>query len=142
VGIAAVEDNAAGMAEEARLFSLQHFPAGTRFRGWIAVADGAPDPLADPSLQKVMEDNSIILRVGRRRNSYGALRVWIVKEASDDFWAASHQALSERWNGFQTEQRKESFRAKPDAGKEDLRPNQVPPASVTSTSSASPASPT
>ena len=87
---------------EGRLFSLQHFPAGTRFRGWIAVGAGT----VEEALEKFgLQDGTVTLRVGRRRHSYGALNV-CVKETfecqnTQSFWDNSHGALETRWQKFQ-----------------------------------------
>lgn len=102
VGIGPAVGEDANIADEGRLFSLQHFPAETRFRGWIAVGAGT----ADEALEKLgLDAGAVTLRVGRRRHSYGALTIREVKPVecneAQSFWADSHSTPEKRWRKFQ-----------------------------------------
>lgn len=98
VGIGPAVGKDANIADEGRLFSLQHFPAGTRFRGWIAVGAGT----VEEALEKFgLQDGTATLRVGRRRHSYGALNVSVMESNTQSPWTNSHGALATRWHQFQ-----------------------------------------
>ena len=102
VGIGPAVGEDANIADEGRLFSIQHFPAGTRFRGWIALGANA----ADEALDKFgLQGKGVTLRVGRRRHSYGALNVWVAETPefnnTQSPWTISHGTLEKRWQKFQ-----------------------------------------
>ena len=99
VGIGPAVGEDANLSDEARLFSLQHFPAGTRFRGWIAVKDSEVNQ-TDLGFEVVDKQHEIMLRVGRRSRSYGALKVWI-DESYQFPWESSHGVLKKRFDVFQ-----------------------------------------
>jgi len=101
VGIGPAVGETANLSEEGRLFSLQHFPAGTRFRGWIAVGDSDMN-LSQLGFDKIGEEHSIILRVGRRSKSLGALKVWISAKSEQSPWEQSHKSVEKRFDNFQT----------------------------------------
>ena len=101
VGIGPAVGETANLSEEGRLFSLQHFPAGTRFRGWIAVGEKDMN-LNKLGFDKIGEEHSIILRVGRRSKSLGALKVWISVESEQSPWEQSHKSVKKRFENFQT----------------------------------------
>ena len=91
----------ADLSDEGRLFSLQHFPAGTTFRGWIAIGDPMVD-MRTLGLSDVGEEHAMILRVGRRSKSYGGLKVWISNKSPRPPWEGSHNSLNKRFSEFQT----------------------------------------
>ena len=98
VGIGPAVGEDANVADEGRLFSLQHFPAGTRFRGWIAIGAGT----TNEALQKFgFKNKAVTLRVGRRRHSYGALNVSVEVSNTQSPWVNSHGALETRWQKSQ-----------------------------------------
>lgn len=92
-----------GIAEEGRLFSLQHFPAGTRFVGWIAadVSMGGADLLKELGFVETSNGEWVTtLRVGRRSRSLGAVTVKANVLANPP-WQCSHGSLEKRWQRFQ-----------------------------------------
>jgi len=92
-----------GIAEEGRLFSLQHFPAGTKFVGWIALGiDGdEKDFLRQLGFtQKDGNEWAITLRVGRRSKSLGALKVKAIPWQEPP-WQKSHGSAKKRWDDMQ-----------------------------------------
>lgn len=104
VGIGAIGGKEMGVAMEGRLFSLQFFPQGTDFSGWIAVGESdVGNFLKDLGFQK--SDGEIWrlpfdLRVGRRSSTYGALEVK-AKVTSEPPWWQTHGKFEERWKNFQ-----------------------------------------
>jgi CRISPR-associated protein Csx10 len=110
VGIGAIGTKEMNMAMERRLFSLQSFPVGTEFRGWIAVRDedeGKAREKAEDLLKAIGFERDTggqwkleNLRVGRRSSTYGALTVtaWVRGEAP---WEKSHRPFEERWEAYQ-----------------------------------------
>lgn len=104
VGIGAIGTREMEVAMEGRLFSLQCFPQGTKFSGWIAITDGDADSLLK-NLGFEKRDGevwqlSFHLRVGRRSSTYGALEV--EAQVSDNPpWDQTHGCFDERWKNFQ-----------------------------------------
>jgi CRISPR-associated protein Csx10 len=110
VGIGAIGTDEMNLAKEGRLFSLQCFPAGTEFRGWIAVKEENEEKAREKAeaLLKVIgfERNTSgqwqleNLRVGRRSSTYGALTVtaWVQGKSP---WQESHRTFEERWKAYQ-----------------------------------------
>ena len=110
VGIGAIGTEEMNTAMEGRLFSLQFFPVGTEFRGWIAVRGDDEEKAREKTeaLLKVIgfERNTSgqwqleNLRVGRRSSTYGALTVTaLVQDKSP--WQESHRTFEERWKAYQ-----------------------------------------
>ena len=110
VGIGAIGTEEMNTAMEGRLFSLQCFPAGTEFRGWIAVRDENGEKArerAEALLKAVGFERNTSgqwqlenLRVGRRSSTYGALKVtaWLKDETP---WQESHRPFETRWKAYQ-----------------------------------------
>ena len=109
VGIGPAVGDTANLSEEGRLFSLQHFPAGTKFRGWIAINDSEVNQ-SNLGFEGIGKDHPITLRVGRRRNSYGALRVWVACESNQLPWECSHGTVAKRFGKFQTKEVKNQIK--------------------------------
>lgn len=104
VGIGAIGTREMGVAMEGRLFSLQCFPQGTKFSGWIAIADGDAENLLE-NLGFERRDEKIWqlpfhLRVGRRSSTYGALEVE-AKVSDTPPWHQTHGCFEDRWKKFQ-----------------------------------------
>lgn len=103
VGIGAIGTEEMGVAMEGRLFSLQYFPQGTKFSGWISVNDSEPESLIEELGFKKEEkvwQLPFYLRVGRRSSTYGALKV--EAQLSDKPpWQQTHGSFEERWENFQ-----------------------------------------
>ena len=97
VGIGPANYENADMAEEGRLFSLEHFPAGTKFRGWIVLNEDRD--IENLGFEKVNDIYKIDLRVGRRSHTYGAINVEIIAQ-SDAPWKQSHRTIQERFEHF------------------------------------------
>lgn len=107
VGLGAVGTEEMGVAMEGRLFSLQCFPQGTKFCGWIAINENEID--LESFLKELgfeaNEDRqswnlTFNLRVGRRSSTYGALEVE-AKVNDEPPWCQTHGNFDERWEKFQ-----------------------------------------
>ncbi|WP_448583235.1 type III-B CRISPR module-associated Cmr3 family protein [Thermocrinis sp.] len=110
VGIGAIGTEEMNTAMEGRLFSLQCFPAGTEFRGWIAVRGNDEEKArekAEALLKAIGFERNTSgqwqlenLRVGRRSSTYGALKVtaWVQDKSP---WQESHRTFEERWKAYQ-----------------------------------------
>ncbi len=108
VGIGAVNEDA-DLSEEGRLFSIQHFPAGTKFRGWIAIDDSM-------KIEDINIEKETVLRIGRRKRSYGAMKIIGISEISETPWEKC-LSLNERLDRFQkikNELKETKLKIKPD----------------------------
>ncbi len=108
VGIGAVGTAEMGVAMEGRLFSLQCFPQGTKFRGWIAFSAGNNTEdvgkfLGKLGLKQKNKNEWLLpfhLRVGRRSSTLGALQVSALVSDKPP-WQLTHGKLEQRWEFFQ-----------------------------------------
>jgi len=96
VGIGAVSEDA-DLSEEGRLFSIQHFPAGTRFCGWIAIDDDSIK--IEEIKEEIKIEKETVLRIGRRKRSYGAMKIVGISELSETPWEKC-LSLEERFSRF------------------------------------------
>ena len=104
VGIGPAVGEDANLSDEGRLFSLQHFPAETRFRGWLAIGDGTSEEALEAlGFAGLGKSHAVTLRVGRRSRSYGALKVWVTEPITQPPWERSYGSLTSRFDKFQEE---------------------------------------
>ncbi|GEM_PF-1504980 len=104
VGIGAVGTEEMNLAMEGRLFSLQSFPAGTEFHGWIAIRSGnVYELLKQLNFKQVNEEMwemVPLLHVGRRSSTYGALKI-MAQVVDKPPWQETHGDFERRWEEFQ-----------------------------------------